>query len=62
MYLRRNYEVISQWGLVNFDCSALWVRDRKNLTDALDITPIFLRTRHGDAGRLPAVPRPHLFM
>jgi len=39
-----------KWGLVNFDCSALWVRDRKNLTDALDITPTFLRTKYGDAG------------
>jgi len=35
---------------VNFDCSTLWVRDRKHLTDALDITPAFLRTKHGDAG------------
>jgi len=35
---------------VNFDCSTLWVRDRRHLTDALDITPIFLRTKHGDAG------------
>ncbi|PPQ89700.1 hypothetical protein CVT25_014101 [Psilocybe cyanescens] len=39
-----------KWGLVNFDCSALWVRDRKYLTDALDITPAFLRTKQGDAG------------
>ncbi|KJA20004.1 hypothetical protein HYPSUDRAFT_88967 [Hypholoma sublateritium FD-334 SS-4] len=39
-----------KWGLVNFDCSTLWVRDRKHLTDALDITPPFLRTKHGDAG------------
>jgi aromatic-L-amino-acid decarboxylase len=39
-----------KWGLVNFDCSTLWVRDRKHLTDALDITPAFLRTKHGDAG------------
>jgi len=39
-----------KWGLVNFDCSTLWVRDRKYLTDALDITPAFLRTKHGDAG------------
>ncbi|KIM41616.1 hypothetical protein M413DRAFT_445591 [Hebeloma cylindrosporum] len=39
-----------KWGLVNFDCSALWVRDRKKLTEALDITPIFLRTKQGDAG------------
>ncbi|KAJ7647540.1 pyridoxal phosphate-dependent transferase [Roridomyces roridus] len=30
--------------------STLWVRDRKSLTSALDITPPFLRTAHGDAG------------
>ena len=39
-----------QWGLVNFDASTLWVRNRKHLTDALDITPEFLRTKEGDAG------------
>lgn len=39
-----------QWGLVNFDASTLWVRNRKHLTDALDVTPPFLRTTHGDAG------------
>ncbi|KAM0792049.1 hypothetical protein ACM66B_004757 [Microbotryomycetes sp. NB124-2] len=37
-------------GLVTFDASCLWVRDRKLLTEALDITPPFLRTRHGDQG------------
>ena len=37
---------------MNFDASVLWVRDRRNLTDALDITPEFLRTKHGDAGNL----------
>ncbi|EGO00872.1 hypothetical protein SERLA73DRAFT_178838 [Serpula lacrymans var. lacrymans S7.3] len=39
-----------KWGLTNFDASTLWVRDRKDLTDALDVTPEFLRTKHGDAG------------
>ncbi|KAF8803201.1 hypothetical protein BYT27DRAFT_7226075 [Phlegmacium glaucopus] len=39
-----------KWGLVNFDCSTLWVRDRKQLTDALDITPAYLRTKHSDTG------------
>ncbi|KAI9571713.1 pyridoxal phosphate-dependent transferase [Boletus coccyginus] len=39
-----------KWGLVTFDCSALWVRERKNLTDALDVTPEYLRSKHGDAG------------
>ena len=41
-----------KWGLVNFDFSALWVRDRKLLTEALDITPFFLRTKQGDEGEL----------
>ncbi|KAF5317274.1 hypothetical protein D9611_004044 [Ephemerocybe angulata] len=39
-----------KWGLVNFDFSAMWVRDRKLLTEALDVTPIFLRTKQGDEG------------
>ncbi|KAG8699549.1 hypothetical protein FRC08_005222 [Ceratobasidium sp. 394] len=39
-----------KWGLVNFDCSTLWVRQRTLLTDALDVTPEFLRTKHGDTG------------
>jgi len=39
-----------KWGLTNFDASSLWVRDRKSLTDALDVTPEFLRTKHGDGG------------
>ncbi|KAJ3569602.1 hypothetical protein NP233_g4950 [Leucocoprinus birnbaumii] len=39
-----------KWGLVNFDCSTLWVRDRTLLTEALDITPPFLRTKEGDSG------------
>lgn len=43
-------ENATQWGLVNFDCSVFWVRDRKNLTEALDITPPFLRSTEGDAG------------
>ncbi|KAN0074486.1 Pyridoxal phosphate-dependent transferase [Tylopilus felleus] len=39
-----------KWGLVTFDCSTLWVRERKNLTDALDVTPEYLRSKHSDAG------------
>ena len=42
---------LCKWGLTNFDASTLWVRDRTNLTDALDITPEFLRTKHGDEGK-----------
>ncbi|KAM0753813.1 PLP-dependent transferase [Meredithblackwellia eburnea MCA 4105] len=37
-------------GLVTFDASCLWVRDRKLLTEALDITPPFLRNKHSDQG------------
>ncbi|KAJ7594599.1 pyridoxal phosphate-dependent transferase [Mycena floridula] len=37
-----------KWGLVNFDASAMWVRDRKYLTEALDFTPPYLRTHYGD--------------
>ncbi|KAG8942318.1 hypothetical protein FRC03_003326 [Tulasnella sp. 419] len=39
-----------KWGLVNFESSGMWVRDRTLLTEALDVTPEFLRTKHGDAG------------
>src|ERR1700721_2881621 len=43
--------LVVQWGLTNFDLSTLWVRDRKHLTDALDITPPFLRSQHSDSGK-----------
>ncbi|KAF8348273.1 pyridoxal-dependent decarboxylase conserved domain-containing protein [Amanita rubescens] len=39
-----------KWGLTNFDLSTLWVKDRKLLTDALDVTPPFLRNKHSEAG------------
>jgi aromatic-L-amino-acid decarboxylase len=41
-----------KWGLVNFDASTLWVRDRKYLTKALDFTPVFLKTVNMDSGIL----------
>ncbi|KAL7342080.1 pyridoxal phosphate-dependent transferase [Rhodotorula toruloides] len=37
-------------GLVTFDASCLWIRDRTLLTTALDITPPFLRTAQASAG------------
>ena len=39
-----------KWGLVNFDASTLWVRNRKLLTDALDITPEQAAERLSAAG------------
>ncbi|OBZ66739.1 Tyrosine decarboxylase 1 [Grifola frondosa] len=39
-----------KWGLINFDASMLWVRNRKHLTDALDVTPEILRSQQHIAG------------
>ncbi|KAG1727197.1 hypothetical protein EDD22DRAFT_1016813 [Suillus occidentalis] len=39
-----------KWGLINFDAPCLWVRHRKHLADARDVTPEFERSKHGDAG------------
>ena len=35
--------------LVNFDCSALWVRDRDSIVNAMSITPEYLRNKQSDA-------------
>ena len=48
---------VIQWGLVSLDCSGMWVRNRKNLTEALDITPPFLRSSEGDAGSYSSLPQ-----
>ena len=42
---------------MNFDCAALWVRNRRDLTDALDVTPEFLRSKQHDAGELLGIVR-----
>lgn len=39
----------SKWMLVNFDCSTMWVRDRKILTNALTVDPLYLQHSHSDA-------------
>lgn len=39
-----------KWGLVGFDASLFFVRDKATLNDALDVTPAFLRSRESDAG------------
>jgi len=54
LLLRYLIHPLGKWGLTKFDASALWVRDRRRLINALDITPEYLRTKEGDAGiRLP---------
>ncbi|KAJ3219165.1 hypothetical protein HDU67_002498 [Dinochytrium kinnereticum] len=39
-----------KWMLTNFDCSPMWVKKRKYLTNALSITPVFLRNAQTDSG------------
>lgn len=39
-----------KWMLTTFDCSALWVRDRKPLLDALSIMPEYLRNQASETG------------
>jgi hypothetical protein len=51
------FEGAIQWGLVSLDCSGMWVRNRKHLTEALDITPPFLRSSEGDAGSYASLSR-----
>lgn len=39
-----------KWLLTNFDASTLFVRKRKDLIDALSITPSYLRNEHSESG------------
>lgn len=39
-----------KWLLANFDASCLYVRNRRDLTDALSITPAYLRNQFTDSG------------
>lgn len=41
---------LHKWLLVNFDCSAVWVRDRQHLTDALSVSLAILKNQHTDSG------------
>lgn len=41
-----------KWLLTNFDCSCLWVRDRKGLIDSMSITPEYLRNPASESGRV----------
>ena len=39
-----------KWLLTNFDASCLFIRRRKDLIDALSITPSYLRNEHSESG------------
>lgn len=39
-----------KWLLTNFDCSTMWVQEKKWLLDALSLTPEYLRSKEYDAG------------
>lgn len=41
-----------KWLLTNFDCDCLWVADRKALTDALSVTPEYLRNPATESGEV----------
>jgi aromatic-L-amino-acid decarboxylase len=41
-----------KWLLTNFDCTALWLADRKPMIDALSILPEFLRTSASQSGQV----------
>ena len=36
----------NKWLLVSFDCSCLWVRDRRKLTEALTVDPLYLQHKN----------------
>lgn len=40
-----------KWLLVNFDCSAMWVKNKYELTDAFNVNPTYLQ--HKDEGAIP---------
>ena len=40
-----------KWMLVNFDCSAMWVRDSRLIVDAFNVDPMYLKHRH--QGEIP---------
>ncbi|XP_062035089.1 aromatic-L-amino-acid decarboxylase [Lepus europaeus] len=39
-----------KWLLVNFDCSAMWVKKRTDLTGAFKLDPVYLKHSHQDSG------------
>jgi aromatic-L-amino-acid decarboxylase len=41
---------LHKWLLVNFDCSAFFIKKRKDLMDTYSITPSYLRNPHSDQG------------
>lgn len=41
-----------KWLLVNFDCSAFWVKDRNVLINSLSITPEYLRNKASESGEV----------
>jgi aromatic-L-amino-acid decarboxylase len=41
-----------KWLLTNFDCGCFWTSDRRSLTDALSVTPEYLRNAATDSGRV----------
>jgi aromatic-L-amino-acid decarboxylase len=41
-----------KWLLTNFDCNCFWTRDRRAITDALSVTPEYLRNAASESGQV----------
>ncbi|PKK34409.1 aromatic-L-amino-acid decarboxylase, transcript variant X5 [Columba livia] len=39
-----------KWLLVNFDCSAMWVKKRSDITSVFKLEPLYLQHQHQDSG------------
>lgn len=39
-----------KWMLVNFDCSAMWVKDTSVVVDAFNVDPLYLKHKHQVTG------------
>ncbi|XP_013775464.1 aromatic-L-amino-acid decarboxylase-like [Limulus polyphemus] len=40
-----------KWMMVNFDCSAMWIKNRHDLVEAFNVNPIYLK--HDKEGQIP---------
>jgi aromatic-L-amino-acid decarboxylase len=41
-----------KWLLTNFDCNCFWTQDRRAITDALSVTPEYLRNAASESGQV----------
>ena len=49
-----------KWLLVNFDCSAMWVKDSSLLVDAFNLDPVYLQHKHQGQVLFSGFPQPNI--